>query len=169
MLRWLCTLLALKLIKERAMKYWNAAEILPEELLSEIQKYAKGTTLYIPSVQKAASWGEKSGSRRYFAERNRTIAARFASGCTVEQLSREFALSYDTVRKIIYKKQTEPYLWLRTFSDITVPLLLVRSFIAKRASGNFFSSCIGMWDQAYPRVFGDESSSRVSSHDYASH
>ena len=90
------------------MKYINAAEILPEELLSEIQKYVEGKTLYIPSVQKAASWGEKSGSRKYFAERNRMIAARFALGSTVEQLSREFALSYDTVRKIVYKKQTGP-------------------------------------------------------------
>ena len=90
------------------MKYINAAEILPEELLSEIQIYAEGKTLYIPSAQKVTAWGEKSGSRRYFAERNRRIAARFASGCTVEQLSREFALSYDTVRKIVYKKQTGP-------------------------------------------------------------
>lgn len=90
------------------MKYLNAAEILPEELLLEIQKYVDGETLYIPSVQKSVCWGEKSGSRRFFAERNRMISARFAEGSSIEQLSREFALAYDTVRKIVYKKQTEP-------------------------------------------------------------
>ena len=90
------------------MKYINAAEILPGELLSEIQKYAEGKMLYIPSVQKTVSWGEKSGSRKFYEERNRAISARFAEGFSIEQLSREFSLSYDTVRKIIYKKQPEP-------------------------------------------------------------
>ncbi len=90
------------------MKYLNAAEILPGELLSEIQKYVDGKTLYVPSVQKTASWGEKSGSRSFFAERNRRIAARFAEGSSIEALAHEFSLSCDTVRKIVYKKQPEP-------------------------------------------------------------
>jgi septum formation topological specificity factor MinE len=45
--------------KERTiMKYRNAAEILPENLLEEIQKYVKGDLLYIPNVLEAKN-GEK--------------------------------------------------------------------------------------------------------------
>lgn len=31
------------------MKYENASDVIPEELLKEIQKYAAGKLLYIPS------------------------------------------------------------------------------------------------------------------------
>ncbi len=54
------------------MSYVNANEVLPDDLVQEIQKYLDGQLLYIPRKQSNAfSWGEKSGIRDKMAERNR--------------------------------------------------------------------------------------------------
>ena len=41
------------------MKYINAAEILPEKLLREIQTYIDGDVLYIPKTSAKKVWGSK--------------------------------------------------------------------------------------------------------------
>ncbi len=46
------------------MKYQNANDILPDELLSRIQEYIQGGLLYIPkSKERRSLWGECSGAR----------------------------------------------------------------------------------------------------------
>ena len=52
------------------MKYLNAADVLPEELLEQVSKYAGGKVLYVPIMDEKRPWGEMSGSRQYFQERN---------------------------------------------------------------------------------------------------
>jgi Mor family transcriptional regulator len=86
------------------MKYINAAEVLPEHLLTEIQKHINGEILYIPSADEHTRWGEKNGSRSYFENRNREIKQRYQNGFNIEELSHEYGLAYDTVRKIVYKR-----------------------------------------------------------------
>ena len=85
------------------MKYINAAEILPEQLLTEIQRHISGEFLYIPAGKESCKWGEKSGSKRYFDNRNRQIKQQYQAGRSIDQISGEFGLAYETVRKIIYK------------------------------------------------------------------
>lgn len=86
------------------MKYLNAAEVLPEHLLMEIQKHIKGEVLYIPSGNERIAWGEKNGSKSYFEDRNKEIKQQYQDGYSLEQISHNYGLAYDTVRKIIYKK-----------------------------------------------------------------
>ncbi len=86
------------------MKYLNAAEVLPKHLLTEIQKHISGKTLYIPSVDEHPRWGEKNGTKRYFENRNFQIKQKYQKGYSLEQISYEYGLAYDTVRKILYKK-----------------------------------------------------------------
>lgn len=86
------------------MKYLNAAEVLPEHLLMEIQKHIKGEVLYIPSGNERIAWGEKNGSKSYFEDRNKEIKQQYQDGYSLEQISHKYGLAYDTVRKIIYKK-----------------------------------------------------------------
>ena len=63
------------------MKYKNAKDIFPENLLRQIQKYVSGELIYIPSdTQKKKEWGETSGYRRYLYERNRDIKTKFSDG-----------------------------------------------------------------------------------------
>jgi len=84
------------------MKYINAAEVLPEQLLKEIQNYVKGELLYIPQDQKNRRWGEKSGASHYYRNRNQEIRTRYGQGATISQLGDEYGLATDTIRKIIY-------------------------------------------------------------------
>lgn len=88
------------------MKYKNAKDIFPERLLRQIQKYVSGELIYIPSdTQKKKEWGETSGYRRYLYERNRDIKAKFQEGATIENLTYEYHLSFDSVKKIVYSKK----------------------------------------------------------------
>lgn len=86
------------------MKYLNAAEVLPNHLLMEIQKHVSGKILYIPSEDKRTRWGEKNGSRQYYANRNKKIKQKHQEGHSIQEISQKYGLAYETVRKIIYKK-----------------------------------------------------------------
>ncbi len=85
------------------MKYRNASDILPDELLKEIQKYAAGETLYIPNNIERKKWGQDTGARMFYKERNEEIRYRFFNKESIEALAEEYALSPETVRKIVYK------------------------------------------------------------------
>ena len=86
------------------MKYINAAEVLPKELLSQIQKHISGGILYIPLEEKRMGWGEKNGSKEFFSARNEKIRELYREGRSIEELSEQFGLAYDTVRKIVYNR-----------------------------------------------------------------
>lgn len=86
------------------MKYINAAEVLPKYLLIEIQKHLSGEVLYIPSGDEHIKWGEKNGSRCYFKNRNKLIKQQYKNGYSLEQISQEYGLAFETIRKILYKK-----------------------------------------------------------------
>ncbi len=59
------------------MKYRNAADILPEELVREIQSYIEGEILYVPRATPKTEWGARNGSKTYYVERNEEIRKRF--------------------------------------------------------------------------------------------
>jgi len=84
------------------MKYRNAGEILPDPLLKELQKYAGGETLYVPAAGERKAWGEDSGTRRYYAERNEEIRQKYRRGVKIDSLAEEYGLSEERVRKIVY-------------------------------------------------------------------
>jgi Mor family transcriptional regulator len=84
------------------MKYHNASRILPDELLKEVQKYAEGQAIYIPKTNQRKKWGENSGGRTFFLERNEEIRNKYRRKVSIEDLAGEYSLSYDTIRKIVY-------------------------------------------------------------------
>lgn len=88
------------------MKYMNADVVLPEHLLKELQKYVPGGMLYIPQPEGLRKkWGESSGSRVYLHHRNEDIRHKFSTGTSIDQLSDQFCLSYDSIKKIVYSKK----------------------------------------------------------------
>jgi len=88
------------------MKYLNASDVLPNELLKEIQKYAGGSILYVPKEESESKiWGEVSGQRKYYKKRNKMIINKFTYGISVDELAKEYCLSKDTVKKIVYSKK----------------------------------------------------------------
>ncbi len=86
------------------MNYENAADILPEDLLKRVQKFAAGKLIYVPETIHKRSWGETSGYKRYLAERNQEIKEKFISGSTIEHLADEYNLSVESIKKIVYTK-----------------------------------------------------------------
>ena len=86
------------------MKYRNASEILPDDLLKELQKYAPGEILYIPSDKDRKKWGADSGARRFYEQRNEEIRHKyFHLKMSMDALCEEYNLSDETVRKILYR------------------------------------------------------------------
>ncbi len=88
------------------MKYENAREIFPPELLREIQSYVSGKLVYIPAAEKRG-WGETTGYRRQLAERNRDIRQAFSHGVSIEALSEVFSLSVESIRRIVYTRKED--------------------------------------------------------------
>lgn len=88
------------------MHYKNASHVLPDALLKEVQKYAAGEALYIPKLQEKKKWGEGSGARRYYEERNDKIRLDYQLGMTIDALIEKYALSSDSIKRIIYQAKT---------------------------------------------------------------
>ncbi|WP_326569857.1 CD3324 family protein [Bacillus niameyensis] len=88
-----------------AMKYENAKDVLPVELLNEIQKFAAGKLLYIPLGEEKRAWGEISGYRDKLKKRNLMICNKYAHGISLSELADEYYLSLDSIKKIIYSKK----------------------------------------------------------------
>ncbi|WP_439024344.1 CD3324 family protein [Bacillus halotolerans] len=86
------------------MAYVKATAILPEKLISEIQKYVQGKTIYIPKPETShhQKWGACSGTRKLIDDRNTSIKKAFKNGKTINQLSDEYHLSTETIKKIVY-------------------------------------------------------------------
>lgn len=85
------------------MKYINAAEILPEKLLRELQAYVDGEVLYIPKASARKEWGAANGSRTFYQERNKEIQRLFQSGYSVDTLAEQYGLANSTIKKIVYR------------------------------------------------------------------
>ncbi len=85
------------------MRYKNASDVLPEELLREVQKYAAGETLYFPKDSARKKWGENSGARSFFAQRNAEIREKYLQRTSIARLAEEYCLSEETVRKIVFR------------------------------------------------------------------
>lgn len=88
--------------------YRNAIDILPKNLLEQVQRYVHGQEIYIPKrSQTRLGWGERNGTRKQLDMRNRTIVYRYLRGESIDSLMEEFHLSYDSVRKIVRKGKKE--------------------------------------------------------------
>lgn len=85
------------------MKYKKASDILPDALLREVQKYIEGESLYIPKKNERKKWGEGTGGKRFFQQRNEEIRSKYFNKVSIEALAEEYSLSYETIRKIVYK------------------------------------------------------------------
>ena len=85
------------------MPYANAEDLLPPELVAELQKYVSGGLLYIPHPPSTRVWGQKNGARARLAARNAEIRRLKAEGFTLEALADRYCLSTDAIRKVLYQ------------------------------------------------------------------
>ena len=85
------------------MSYLNADELLPPELLREVQSYIQGSLVYIPRQgEHRLGWGARSGAREIFDRRNAAIREAKALGRRIDDLADEYGLTPGGIRKILY-------------------------------------------------------------------
>ena len=83
------------------MSFINANEILPKELIDEIQRYVQGVNLYIPKI-----FDKKRTDSEYkkeLFERDMEIYEMFQSGNTVSELAEMYYLSDKSIYRILGK------------------------------------------------------------------
>lgn len=99
------------------MNYENAKNLLPDEILRQVQNYAAGKLLYVPIMKEGKSWGEVSGYRQKLMKRNRMICNKYANGITISELADEYFLSLDSIKKILYCKKDKSLEFLPSLSS----------------------------------------------------
>jgi Mor family transcriptional regulator len=87
-------------------RYKNARDILPEELIREIQKYVRGEHLYIPQTERT-QWGKNSGAREQLEKRNQEIYQKYMDGFSASELADIYCLSEERIRGILYEIHTD--------------------------------------------------------------
>lgn len=83
------------------MKYLNALNVFPDELLVEIRKYIPEGFLYIPGIDKRKEWGSISGQKYELVNRDRIIYKDFQNGKTVVEIAKEHFLSESSIYRIL--------------------------------------------------------------------
>jgi len=87
------------------VSYIKAEEILPEELIRQIQVYADGVYIYIPRKPGTRhAWGQKTDYKAELKLRNDRIRRDYAAGLGVSALSRKYHLSEKSIRRILQKE-----------------------------------------------------------------
>lgn len=88
--------------------YKNGRDVLPPELLKELQQHIQGELIYIPKKNnQRIGWGELSGTRKMISHRNQEIYHLYTEGRSVEDLQQVYHLSEDSIRKVIVKMRIE--------------------------------------------------------------
>lgn len=88
------------------MGYKSATNVLPEHLVSEIQKYIDGEYLYIPSCKRKA-WGSKNGTKEKLAQRDFEIYQEYKIGASLEVLSAKYCVSLKCIEKILTSQRKQ--------------------------------------------------------------
>jgi len=88
------------------MKYVKAQYLFPEPLLEEIQKYVQGEMVYIPkTADNYKKWGAITGAKMITNQRNESIIQGYKGGLSISELSEQYYLSEETIKKIIYRQK----------------------------------------------------------------
>ena len=87
------------------MRYLKAEEVLPAELLAQVQKYADGVYLYIPRrADHRQSWGNSTRYREELRMRNESIQLLHREGLSAAELAERFHLSVKTIQRVLRQK-----------------------------------------------------------------
>ena len=93
-----------QIYREATVSYIKAEEILPEELIRQIQEYADGITIYIPRKPGTRhKWGQSTPYKAELNDRNNRIRNDYAEGSGVAILCQKYHLSEKSIRRILQK------------------------------------------------------------------
>ena len=81
------------------MRYQNAAELLPAELLEALQGYGLPELDYFLEHRRA--WGERTRRKEETLARNRAIFRDYTAGLGVDELSARYFLAPKSIQRIL--------------------------------------------------------------------
>lgn len=88
------------------MGYFKAYDILPNEIIEEVQKYIDGELVYIPRKDNTRKkWGSKTAVKTILADRNRDIYQDHQSGMSFDELSEKYYLVPKSIQRIILQQK----------------------------------------------------------------
>ena len=88
------------------MSYRNVYDLLPEEIVAQIQEYIDGQAIYIPKKESNKKcWGDNTDTRQVLAARNNRIYQDFKSGMSTVLLSEKYYLAEQSIRRILKKEK----------------------------------------------------------------
>ncbi len=83
------------------MKYENADNIFPKELLRKIRQYMPEGYVYISPKSGRKEWGSISGQKEELEKRNAQIYEEYQLGKSVAMISKERYLSKGSIYRIV--------------------------------------------------------------------
>jgi len=84
------------------MRYVNAQDIFPDDVLAVMQQFIDGAYIYIPKKpDNHKKWGDNTRSKIEIQERNKKIYAKYKSGIVVNELATQYYLSDKSIQRII--------------------------------------------------------------------
>ena len=84
------------------MSYIKAEDILPKEVLEQIQKYVDGQAIYIPrKAENRRTWGDNTAYKAELRMRNGMIRRAHQQGSSIVELAEQFHLSEKSIRRIL--------------------------------------------------------------------
>jgi len=90
------------------MRYKNAKDVLPKDVLALIQLYTDGEYIYIPrKTEKRKLWGENTNSKTETQTRNEKIYSQYKLGQKAKDLALEHFLSEKSIQRIITQGNKE--------------------------------------------------------------
>ncbi len=91
------------------MSYKKATHLLSPELLTQIQEYVDGETIYIPRrTGSKKRWGTGTTIRQELRVRNERIYGEYLAGAGTETLAQRYYLSVKSIQRIIAQMKKEP-------------------------------------------------------------
>ena len=84
------------------MRYVNARDVLPAQLLALISEHIDGAYLYIPRKEEhRKAWGANTAAKALTRARNQEIYAKYQNGETAAALADAYFLSDKSIQRII--------------------------------------------------------------------
>ncbi len=88
------------------MRYARAQDILPAELITQLQQYVDGAYLYVPRREESRlGWGDRTHSKEETAARNRAIFREAQRGRSAAELADDYFLTEKTIRRILREER----------------------------------------------------------------
>lgn len=88
------------------MGYAKAFDILPAEMVWQIQQYIDGGVLYIPRKEACRkAWGAGTCTKRELAQRNARIYSDFKTGVPIVQLAQTYHLAEKSIQRILRQER----------------------------------------------------------------